>query len=115
MIKILTLLHDDDDGIQFCCIATSHTPFHKAISNFKCGKGAHFLEGGVGETGSRWKTSTDISRASPTWLRCSLKGDIARRMEEFCREQGSSNSVGGGQKGSFIFSLTSYAYANADK
>lgn len=49
------------------------THFHKAIGNFKCGKGAHFLEGGVGETRSRWKTSITISRASSTRLCCSLK------------------------------------------
>lgn len=42
--------------------------------------------------------------------------DVARRMEEYCRENKAYlTQLEGGQKGSFIFSLISYASGNGDK
>lgn len=81
-------------GLNSAALQLLTSPFHKVTGNFKCGKGASFLEGRVGETGSRWKISINISRACPTWL----PYDIARSMEGYYREQGLSDSIEGGTK-----------------
>lgn len=66
-------------GFSSAALQLLTAPHHKVTGNFKCGKGAPFLERRVGETGSRWKISIHISRASPiklTWRRDKKGGFI---------------------------------------